>query len=141
MSGSPAGRGVKWFHIPFQGYAGMGSEEGRAAFTRAFRVLLDIRNYPLDFHCIGGADRTGSLAFVVEALLGVSDDDLARDWEFTCFVYEDQAFGHKSRYDRLRAVIDACPGATTRERAEAYVRSCGFTDADIATLRTILLEN
>ena len=141
MSSSPAGRGVKWFHIPFQCYAGMGTEEGRAAFTRAFRVLLDVRNYPLDFHCIGGADRTGSLAFVVEALLGVSDDDLARDWEFTCFVYEDQAFGHKSRYDQLRAVIDACPGATTRERAEAYVRSCGFTDADIATLRTILLEN
>lgn len=37
------------------------------------------------FHCIGGADRTGTLAFLIEALLGVSESDLSKDYELTSF--------------------------------------------------------
>ena len=37
------------------------------------------------FHCAGGADRTGSLAFLIEALLGVSESDLSKDYELTTF--------------------------------------------------------
>ena len=37
------------------------------------------------FHCAGGADRTGTLAFLIEALLGVSESDLSKDYELTSF--------------------------------------------------------
>ena len=63
------------------------------------------------------------------------------DWEITCFIYEDQSFGHKSRFDKLRAVFDAYPGTCTREKVEAYVKALGFTDADIAKFRSIMLED
>lgn len=36
-------------------------------------------------HCVGGADRTGSLSFLIEALLGVSESDLSKDYELTSF--------------------------------------------------------
>ncbi len=38
------------------------------------------------FHCHGGSDRTGTLAFLIEALLGVSEEDLSKDYELTSFV-------------------------------------------------------
>lgn len=34
-------------------------------------------------HCMVGADRTGTLAFLLEALLGVSESDLSKDFELT----------------------------------------------------------
>jgi hypothetical protein len=71
----------------------------------------------------------------------MSDDDLDKDWDFTCFVYESQSFGHKSRFDKLRAVFDAYPGNTTREKVEAYLKELGFTDADFNKLRSLLLES
>lgn len=140
MTGSPAGESVKWWHYSSSAYAGMATRGGKEAFARVFKVFLDERNYPIVFHCIGGADRTGAVAFILNALLGVSDDELDKDWEFTVFTYKDQSFGHKTRFDRLRKVFDAYPGATTREKAEAYVKELGFTDADIARFRGIMLE-
>lgn len=37
------------------------------------------------FHCIGGADRTGTLAFLIEALMGVSESDMSKEYEMTTF--------------------------------------------------------
>lgn len=36
-------------------------------------------------HCVGGADRTGTLAFLIEALVGISESDLSKDYELTSF--------------------------------------------------------
>ena len=140
MMGSPAGAGVKWWHYSSMSYAAMARPEGKEAFANVFRVFLDERNYPIVFHCIGGADRTGAVAFILNALLGVSDDELDKDWEFTVFTFKDQNFGHATRYDKLRKVFDTYPGTTTCEKVEAYVKELGFTDADIAKFRGIMLE-
>ena len=40
---------------------------------------------PVAFHCRIGADRTGALSYVIEALLGVHEGDVARDYELTSF--------------------------------------------------------
>lgn len=50
-----------------------------------FEFLADENNYPLFFHCNAGADRTGTLAFLICGSLGVSLDDLTRDFELTTF--------------------------------------------------------
>ena len=140
MTASPLGDKVKWWHYSILPYARMANPEVKENIKHIFKVFLDEKNYPIDFHCIGGADRAGSVAFLVGAVLGMSDDDLDKDWDFTCFVYESQSFGHKSRFDKLRAVFDAYPGNTTREKVEAYLGELGFTDADFNKLRSLLLE-
>ncbi len=40
---------------------------------------------PVFYHCQNGADRTGTLGFLIGALLGMGESDLAKDYELTTF--------------------------------------------------------
>ena len=119
---------------------GMAKDPRKSAFAQVLRVFLDEKNYPIDFHCIAGADRTGSLAFILNGLLGVDEEELWRDWEVTAFQKEKLDFGHRTRFSKLVKVFDAFPGANIHEKIVAYVKSAGFTDADIEKFRSIMLE-
>lgn len=57
----------------------------KASYKRLFELLSDESNYPFYAHCNAGADRTGTYAFIVNGLLGVSYEDLTRDFELTSF--------------------------------------------------------
>ena len=138
MTGSPLGETVKWQHVSSASYGDIFKPYGRKAFTRVFRIFLDRENYPIDFHCIAGRDRTGAVAFVIGALLGVEIDDLRKDWESTTFF--GGPLNYADTFDRLEHGFDASPGETIRERVEAFVRELGFADADFATLRSIMLQ-
>ena len=140
MKGSPLGPTVKWYNYSSSNYDGLGTEGGRAAFTKCFRLFLDEANYPNDFHCIAGADRTGSLACILNGLLGVDEEELYRDWEVTGITNGSDQFNHKRLFDKLIQVFDKYEGATLNDRIEAYVLSCGFTKDDIAKFRKIMLE-
>lgn len=143
MSASPLGKDVKWFHCPLKTYGKFGDEDSKQAFAAAFRVFLDRDNYPIVFHCAGGADRTGAIAFIVNGICGVALDDLRKDWELTAFGTShagNPGFTHAQRFDRLVAVMDRQPGATLTDRIVSFVKSCGFTDADIERVREIMLE-
>ena len=44
-----------------------------------------VNNRPVYFHCGQGADRTGAMAVMLEAILGVSESDISKDYELTSF--------------------------------------------------------
>lgn len=140
MKGSPLGDAVTWFHCSSSSYGGMQSAGGKAAFAKVFKVFLDRKNYPILFHCIAGQDRTGSLAFILNGLLGVETDELYLDWEATGFWNGDPAFCHEKRFDSLVKGFETLPGATMREKIENYVLGLGFTQKDIETFRSYMLE-
>ena len=140
MTGSPLGDTVKWVHVSSTAYGGMAGDSGKRSFAEVFKVFLDEASYPIDFHCIAGADRTGSLAYILNALLGVDEEELWKDWEVTAFDKAKLEFGHASRFEKLVEVFAAYPGSNERERVEAYVKEQGFTDADIAKFRKLMLE-
>lgn len=50
-----------------------------------FEILADENNYPINFHCSIGKDRTGCMAYLIEGLLGVSEEKMMRDYMFTNF--------------------------------------------------------
>ena len=140
MKNSPLGEGVNFINISFSNYSGIYKGEGAAAMGKALRVFLDERNYPVIFHCVKGADRTGSLAFILQALLGVSAEDRLLDWELTAYFNNNVKFAHEKRYDELVKGLEKYPGANDVEKSENYVKSLGLTDEDIAKLRSIMLE-
>ena len=140
MDGSPLGPTVAWHHISSNAYGGLQTENGRNAFARVFRVFLDEKNYPIVFHCIAGQDRTGAVAYILGALLGMSDNDLALDWELSAFANRSLGFSHARLYDGLvEGFRRHHPAPTVRESVEHYVLSLGFTRDDIARFREAML--
>lgn len=139
MTGSPAGPPVKWRRYTFLGYSSLFHQMGKNVFRDVFKIFLDPNNYPIDFHCIGGQDRTGTLAFILNALLGVSEEELFLDWEVTAFWNRKVVFNH-SRFLPLIAVISRYPGNTIQEKVENYVLECGITRDDINWFREFMLE-
>ena len=61
------------------------SSEIKNNYKQIFALLSDKRNYPFYAHCHAGADRTGTFAFLLNGVLGVSYEDLTRDFELTSF--------------------------------------------------------
>ena len=60
-------------------------DEMKKNYNELFKYLADESNYPVYLHCSGGADRTGTFAYLANGLLGVSYEDLTRDFELTSF--------------------------------------------------------
>ena len=140
MTGSPLGPSVKWFHISYMAYTGAFTTNGMAITKAVFDVFMDDNNYPIVFHCIGGADRTGTVAMLLEALLGVSEEEIWRDYLTTGFVGVVSDLHHKKTFGKTVQLLKEYPGATLAEKAEAYFLKLGFTKEDIARLRARLLE-
>jgi protein-tyrosine phosphatase len=55
-------------------------EGGGEAVSEVLAILADPAAYPAVFHCAAGRDRTGIVASLILALLGVSDDDIIADY-------------------------------------------------------------
>ena len=141
MTGSPLGPTVTWFHYSYSAYTGAFSEKGMAVTKQVFDVFMDDKNYPIVFHCIGGADRTGTVAMLLEALLGVPEEELWRDYLTTGFVGVVSDPPHKKRFGDTIAKLKEFPGNTLADKAEAYFLKLGFTKDDVRRLRKRLLEN
>ena len=144
MTGSPLGEKVKWLNYSSSAYGAVVRKGGgAAAFAKVFAVFLDEANYPIDFHCIAGRDRTGTVAFLLLALLGVDEDELAADWEALGFQFSTTALTHARTYNGLpRSLLNnkELAGTTLCEKTESFVKSLGFTDEQIAKFRSIMLE-
>ena len=141
MTQSALGPGVRFVNVSSKAYEDMATEEGRRAFREVFRVFLDESNYPILFHCVGGNDRTGAVAYILNALLGVPREDLIRDWELSRIWNGQERFTYEKRLVRLERVFDSYQGGTLNERVASYVMSLGFSADDIDRFRRIMLES
>jgi len=142
MTGSPLGSGVNWVRTSFKGYASFDTDASKACFQEIFAAMIDPAKYPIAFHCAGGADRTGSIAFIVEALLGCSEYDFELDYEITAFstAINNRSYLINNFYPMKQKLWNNYSGDTWAEKAASYVKACGFTDADIETFRGIMLD-
>ena len=78
---------LEYSQFPVLKFFGDGSGATQNLYKQAIRNIIGWlgNGEVIYFHCFGGADRTGTLAFLIEALLGVSESDLSKDYELTTF--------------------------------------------------------
>ena len=101
---------------------------------------------PVYFHCTAGADRTGTLACVIEGLLGLSQSDIDKDYELTCFYSGTGTDAlarrrNESEWKRLISAINAVSGDTFRDKCVHFaVGTCGMTMADINAFRSAMID-
>jgi len=137
MTESPLGRAVQYINIPTLDYGTMYSAEGMKNYAELFRIFTKADNYPIDFHCIAGADRTGTLAFLLESTLGYSPEDIRRDYTYTTLFLP----RHFSAIDSLLAGMEAYGSAEEplRYKAERFLLHCGITPDEILAFQEIML--
>lgn len=132
---------AKLTYYPLGGYLGA-FEEFADQYKSVFSALADEENYPVYIHCWGGADRTGTVCFLLNALLGVSEKELIQDYEFTTF----SMFGERSLYSTVYDFkpflerLKSYQGDTLSEKTENYMLSIGVTREEIDSIRQIMLE-
>ena len=102
-------------------------------------------NKPVYFHCTYGADRTGTLACVLEGILGVSQGDIDKDYELTSFATgtgnDSQARRrNETEWRTLINGINSFTGSTFRDKCINFVASCGFTAAEINAFRVAMID-
>lgn len=106
---------------------------------------------PVYFHCVYGADRTGTLAFIIEALLGVGENEIAIDYELTSFSYglnsPPRRRGPKNEISvyRYRQMVEGVlssqfKGNTLQEKIRLFLESGGIPSADIDWFISYMLE-
>ena len=141
MTNSPLGKSTRWINVSASNYGDMKSDKAKAAFAKCFRELNNPANLPALFHCAGGADRTGSLAWLLGGILGVAEEDLDKDWELTIFDYALVKFNHWNYIDGLKRFLEeAFPKRSVQEQCVAYAKACGITDDEIKRFGELMLE-
>lgn len=84
INSSPLGNRVTYYSFPME-WEGDTFNENKQEILKVFELLSNPENYPVIFHCNIGTDRTGMIAYLLNALLGVSEEDLIRDYLFSNF--------------------------------------------------------
>ena len=153
----PMGEDLLYSNFQCGAYGGVFSQSstGITALGRALRMLADENNYPLYFHCSGGADRTGTMSFVLNALCGVSYEDCIIDYEYTTFssvglrskngivtagtpgISEDSSFEIFMQHWNELSPVEQYP--TLQAQAEHYCLYIGLTQEEIAKIQGIML--
>ena len=131
----------------------------RSNVAPIFEILKDADKKPVYYHCYGGADRTGTIGFLLNGLLGVSYTDLVIDFELTSYSsinnehIRNHIPGHQHQYDRWPKLIEQLQTDTTggyaydaslplHENIENFlVKACSVPQETINTIRSIMLED
>ena len=131
----------------------------RSEVAPIFEILKTADERPVYYHCFGGADRTGTIGFLLNGLLGVSYTDLVIDFELTSYSsinnehIRSHIQGHQHSYDRWPALINQIKTDTTggyaydedaslEENIEEFLlKACSVPQETIDTIRDIMLED
>ena len=127
-------------------------------FGETLRVLARPGALPAMYHCMGGQDRTGIVSALLLSLAGVPTETIAADYTLTAEYRINAYLGPNSiepEADPADYTVEAyrtrnCPPGVMLDTltyideryggVEAYVRSTGVTDVDIAALRAALVD-
>ena len=142
----PLGDGVKYVQMPMEWSIGTENDSNNLASRNKdkvkefFSYLAHEENYPIIFHCNIGTDRTGVLAYLVNALLGVGKEGLHRDYMFSNLGNITGARSITKITNTYGKMLDEYNGATLSEKTKNYlINEIGVTAEEIDTIKELLI--
>lgn len=138
--------------FPTAGYASffeVDKYEERAKQARdIFEFLADENNYPVYMHCTAGADRTGTIAYLIQNLCEVKMEQRILDYNITSLSLMDLRYQSKRLFffdgfftdDELKS-DDETMSRIAKEKTEKFlIEKCGVKPESIEKIRRIMLE-
>ncbi len=117
-------------------YAEALQSENNETMRKVFSDLANKENYPIYIHCTHGRDRTGTVCYLLDGLLGVSKEDAYKDYELSAFV---DSWIPTENFQLFQDAIDSFAGTTFQQKVENYLLSVGVTPEEITSIREIYL--
>ena len=167
-SKSPLGSDIDFYAPGFDsGYNHMVRDNPAKVKTTFEFVVNCVRaGKPVYFHCAAGRDRTGTLAVLLLGTLGVSESDMAKDYELTYFSPQEWSMSKKKdendnymkdengnyiyyynhtrcnySYPSIRKTIfSQTDSGTYQDRIVKYLLQIGVSQKDIDDFRSLMLE-
>lgn len=129
IAASPLGNTVKYISFPMVS-GGNIILLNKDILPDLFKIFGNSDNYPMVMHCSIGTDRTGAVAFMLNALLGVDDESLYYDYLFSNFgnIGGSRA---KKQIDTYLTLISSATGSSTAEKMYNYLVSQGVDSNDL----------
>ncbi len=123
-----------------------GEFENDKQLVKIMREFANKDNYPIMFHCAAGRDRTGTIACMLNALLGVAERDLYIDYEISYFALDatndkPSIAGKVNEFKSILTYLHTFKGETLAEKTANYLMTYGMTKEEIDTIRSIMLED
>ena len=141
---NPSGRENNYKYLDCPSYLNM-FEEGKAESVRnIFSLFANPENYPVIFHCSVGRDRTGSVSFILNNLLGVSREEIVCEYAASFFSVPGALAVTKESDELLQALnamyimLDGYAGETYSEKTENFLLSVGLSAEEITAIRDIM---
>lgn len=134
------GKDINYYPCPMTWDVTNAAKNETEMIRKVFKVFTNQNNYPVIFHCAIGTDRTGVIAFYLNALLGLEIDDIYHDYLFSNF----GDIGGSRNIDNAVShfnYLSSFSGATLQEKAYSYFESIGFTKAELDTICDIMLTD
>lgn len=129
-----------WIDMEDQEKVSMGEEINQyfKVFSTIFQCVEE--DIPIYLHCWGGADRTGTICFLLEGLLGVREEELAKDYELTSLA---KKFGIRSKdsdeYQQMINYIGRNGDHLLKEQFDDFFIDLGFTEKELDLFRENML--
>lgn len=147
ISSSPLGEDIEYIHYPYSdaSYTDIINPTGSYASqtkTMMTKIMENIAHgIPTYIHCQAGADRTGTICMVLEALLGVAGRDCDKDFELTTFYYQGSYYRPRtdSNWVALRNYINGLPGDTLRDKTVSWCKLMGIQASLINRYRKAMI--
>ena len=141
ITSSPLGKEIEYTCTnDIMWYSLENEADWKTTLSKVFEAVA--HNEPLIFHCSAGADRTGTFACIIEAILGVSQPNLDKDFELTTFAVHPNARRRTDEnWTNLISEINAIDvGSTFRDKVINWVGYLGFTQDEINAFRKSMIN-
>ena len=112
-------------------------------YVKIFDAIANCESEPVMLHCTYGADRTGIVTFFLEALLGMSEEDMTRDYLWTQFTQGRNVkllASEGSEWPQWIEKTSGCEGDTFADKMENHLESFGIEHAKLEHIREIFVE-
>ncbi|MBP3732755.1 MAG: tyrosine-protein phosphatase [Bacilli bacterium] len=147
--------GVEYKRCAINSYAGFITDPNKTSESEnadrnlpqeIFEALANAEEKHVYFHCWGGADRTGTIAFLLNAICGVSYTDLIIDFEITSQTNNKRCHMHNSSsayFPKFLYAFTQIEGfdfeKTVNENAVTLLKKVGVTDETIEAVRKVMI--
>lgn len=138
---------VEYFHQDIVAYESTFANETRKAELKTVltKIMTNaVENKPTFWHCVAGSDRTGTVAWLLLGLLGVSQSDCDKEYEITCLSgptrFRNKDYATLGYLSGLYNYISGLGKSTFRNNIVEAFRTLGIDECLVNSFRMSMID-